>query len=177
MIKAALFSVFFLASLQANAAAAVDMAKEGLVFQRSLIAAIEGADRIIVREHSDPMDTYAGEETRPTAPEKTYAHKDLNAAEKQRFVSLIRAMSPVTQEAFPACVPEYHHTIKFIDKARRVLTMKICFGCGQVDFDGTQAAPPARIYTTLGAFVRGLGMSPERNWEKLARSAPPARSH
>jgi hypothetical protein len=178
MIKAAVFFMFCFASMQAPAYAVSDNASEGIEFQRSLLAAIEHADRIIIREHSDPMDFYVGGETLPTAPEKTYARKELSGSQKLRFASLVRAMSPVTQEAFPACIPEYHHTIGFVDKTRRTRTMKICFRCGQLEFEGTRTSPPGNIYKVLGIFVHEIGMMPKRDWEKLARTtaAAPVRS-
>ncbi|WP_146204354.1 hypothetical protein [Massilia glaciei] len=174
MIKAALFLIFCFASMQAAAFAVPENASEGIEFQRSLLAAIERADRIIVREHSDPMDFDDGGETLPAAPEKTYVRKELSGFQKLRFASLVRAMSPVTQDAFPACIPEYHHTIGFIDKARRTRTVKICFRCGQLEFEGARTSPPASIYTTLSIFVHEIGMVPKRDWEKLARTTAAA---
>lgn len=178
MIKAALFSMFLFARLQTDAFAAVEMASDGIQFQHSVLAAIEGSSRIIVREHSDPIDFYEGGETLPVVPEKTYVRKELSGLQKQRLASLIRSMSPVTQDAFPACIPEYHHSIAFIDKARRTRTMRICFRCGQLEFDGARTAPPPSIYTTLGIFIHEIGMVGKRDWEKLARTtvAPHARN-
>lgn len=171
MIKAVLFLIYFFASMQAAAFPVAENATEGHEFKRSLLAAIERADRIIVREHSDPMDFYEGGESLPAAPEKTYIRRELSGFQKRRFASLVRAMSPVTQEAFPACIPEYHHTIRFVDKARRTRTMKICFRCGQLEFEGARTSPPASIYTTLSSFVHEIGMVPKRDWEKLARTS------
>ncbi len=120
------------------------------------------------------MDFYDGGETLPAVPEKTYVRKELSGSQKLRFASLIRTMSPVTQDAFPACIPEYHHTIGFVDKARRTRTMKICFRCGQLEFDGARISPPASIYTTLSFFVYEIGMLPKRDWGKLARTTSAA---
>lgn len=80
--------------MQAAAFAVRENASEGIEFQRSLLSAIERADRIIVREHSDPMDFDNGGETLPVAPEKTYVRKELSGFQKLRFASLVRAMSP-----------------------------------------------------------------------------------
>ncbi len=174
MIKSFSFLIFLLTSLQVTAGVVPSPAAEGALFQRALLTAIDQAIRVVVREHSDPMDFYAGGETLPDVPEKTYVKVELTAIQKQRFASLLRTMSPVTQDAFPACIPEYHHTIEFIDKARRARKLKVCFRCGQLEFDGVQASPPASIYTTLSIFTQTIGMTPKRDWEKLSRAkAPP----
>ncbi|QYF94919.1 hypothetical protein KY495_07005 [Massilia sp. PAMC28688] len=158
----------------ASASVFLPVSNGGAGFQRQLVRTIETADRVVVREHSDPMDFYTGDGTIPTVPEKTYTSRQLNSLQQNRLVSFMRAMNPAAREAWAACMPEFHHTIEMYKARKRIGTMKVCFGCGHIDFDKSSSEPPAAIFMTLGMFVSELGMATKRDWHQLAHAKQPA---
>ena len=48
--------------------------------------------------------------------------------------------------------------------------MKICFTCGQVQWNATGATPPGSLIRGLGAAIQALGMEPSRDWHALAQT-------
>jgi uncharacterized protein with PIN domain len=144
--------------------------QQGELYKRDLLNTIKSSDTIIVTEHSDFIDFYDEKLTEQKEYiEKVYEKLELNALQRKLFFEHIQRVKNKTQDEFPACEPEIHHTIQFYRKGVLFSTLKICFECGQIEWDGSKYDPPLDIYNGLESFVKSIGLHPERDWEKLAK--------
>lgn len=144
--------------------------KQGKTYLNELSNAIHDSDRIIVTEHSFELDAYDMDKNVSLLPETVvYRTLELNQEQKNMFLSAIKQLDPKTQDAFPACIFEPHHTVYFHVKGKLRSTMQICFGCGQVEWSATQATPPWSLYGGLQSVIKNLGLQPERDWPILAQ--------
>ena len=142
----------------------------GREYRDALSAMIRGSDRIIVTEHSWAYDLLEPNSMASLIPEEiVYGTRDLSPAQKAMFLNSIERLDPTTQDSFPGCVAEVHHTIRFFAHGSLVSRMDICFHCGQVDWDGTTATPPWSLYSALSFVVKQIGFEPERDWTELAK--------
>jgi hypothetical protein len=147
---------------------------EGQYYKTAVGAAIAHADRIVVSEHSSDVDS--DQESISSYKPVTYREITMTPAQKAMFASNIGAMPPATQDAFPACIFNGHHTIKFYAGQKLTSTMEICFECGQIRWNGSQNNPPWALSSTLKAVIENLGLSPKRDWYALAKSRPATRA-
>jgi hypothetical protein len=135
-----------------------------------LIDAIQSADRIVVSEHTDRNDVHS-EEEEATYKEVTFATRELSPAQRGEFVSILKGLAPEIQDAFPACVFNPHHTIRFYRGGKLKSAVEICFGCGQVEWDGTGKTPPWALYAGLNQFVSSIGLRTKADWHAAAKDA------
>ena len=142
----------------------------GAQYRSQLAEMIRRSERIVVTEHSYPFDAYDTKAGKSLIPDEVvYGTRELSGREVDFFLDTVNGLDPSTQDAFAACIFEPHHTIRFYTAAESVSTMKICFKCWQVEWDGTELAPPWALYTGLAAVVKEAGFSPERDWASLAQ--------
>jgi hypothetical protein len=151
---------------------------EGRLYITALAEAIQKSDRIVVTEHSN-VDDVLDELTQPQRPKAyhpiVFATHELDPRERVKFLAAVRNMPVKTQDAEPACIFEPHHTITFFREKRQTSVLRVCFQCGQVEWDGSTKMPPWSLVPTLRTLITGLGMKEERDWRALAKT--PARVH
>ena len=142
---------------------------DGKLFKADLLSVISRADRIIITEHSNKND-YSDPDAGVVyqGPVIKYGQVELNDKQKADFSSVIISLSNETQDAFAACIFDPHHTIQFYSGGKLSDTMEVCFQCGQVEWKGNTRTPPWSIYSGLSRVVKSVGLSPERDWRKLA---------
>jgi hypothetical protein len=144
---------------------------DGRIYRDSLVAALDAADKVVISEHSDPLDLGPPVENVPAPSIVEYRRVELTPAQRAFFRKTLVKMKPETQSWYSACIPAVHHTIRF-EKANGVRgTLRICFECSQVFWDGTEVSPPAAIHSALREILENAGLEPKRNWHKLALEA------
>jgi hypothetical protein len=144
---------------------------EGRKYIAALVQAIRDADRIVVTEHSDPMDLFDGDAHESLIPDDVvYATRVLNAQQKSILIGILQGLDPATQDAFTACIPEQHHAIAFEGGKGPNTVMEICFQCGQIDWPGAVATQPWSLVGGLSTFVSTLGMQPKQDWSERAKA-------
>jgi len=132
---------------------------------------IRHADRIVVTEHSSPLDFMTPESTEfPQKDEIVYGTRELTSSQKAHFLRVIEKLDPTTKDAFAACVPVVHHSIHFFAHEKLLSTMDVCFECGDVAWQGSKATPPWSLQSGLAVVVKDIGFQPERDWAALARA-------
>ena len=137
--------------------------------------AIRSADRIVIAEHSSPVDLYDAAAGKPLAhKEFVYRTVELNDSQRSQFLKLIEGLDPKEQDAFPACIFEGHHTVRFYAGAKLVSSLQVCFECGQVEWPVTNATPPWSLVPGLEKVIRNAGLQPKRDWAELARAHLPS---
>jgi hypothetical protein len=142
----------------------------GRVYIRELGDAIRSADKIVVAEHSHDLDVFDEETGRSLVSRQlVYGVKELSKGHREKFLSTIERLDPKTQDEFPACIFEPHHSVSFYSRGEILSTMEICFVCGQLSWDATKATPPWSIYPGLASFIKAIGFEPERDWSTVAR--------
>ena len=147
-----------------------DIDQDGQAYLGALAEIIQRSDRISVTEHSYEYDAYDTEAGRSLIPDEVvYGTRELDASQEGLFLSTIQALDPKTQDAFAACIFEPHHTVRFYTAGKLTSTMKICFECGQVEWDATKTTPPWSLPSGLATFINGIGFSPDRDWAALAK--------
>jgi hypothetical protein len=147
---------------------------DGRRYIDALAAAFEKSDRIVVTEHSNAYDVFH-QLTQPQFPKDyrpiIFSAHELSPRERANFLAAIRSMAARTQDSVTSCTFEPHHTIAFFRDSRQTSAMRICFQCGQVEWDGSTAMQPWSLIPTLGPLITGLGMKQERDWGTLAKAA------
>lgn len=147
----------------------VNTAHHGLEYRARLAETIRRSDRIVLTEHSCPLDAYDSGRGRSRIPDEVvYGRCEFSAALRDRFLSSIDGLDPQTQNAVTACIFEPHHTLRFYAGDALLSTMAICFKCSQVKWDGADVDPPWTLYPALAEVVKSAGFSPERDWTALA---------
>ena len=143
---------------------------EGREYRDTLAETIRRANKIIVTEHSDLFAAYRRANRKfPTPAEVVYGTRKLSDEQKQFFLTTVEALDARTQVGIPKCIFEPHHTIRFYVDEKLVSRMFICFKCNQVEWTRTSLRPPESLYSGLATFIKGIGLSPKRDWEALAR--------
>lgn len=142
--------------------------EHGKQYRDRLAAAIARADRIVVTEHSSPWDA-RNESSESLAPQDiVYSAVTLSAQQREQFGDAIERMSTITQDWMSGCLPAWHHTVSFYEQDRLASTMKICFECSQVQWDGGDGLThPKSIHEVLRNFVANTGLHPHREWRQL----------
>jgi hypothetical protein len=162
-------SLFLILSIALTACDGDEKAASEL-YKADLINAINSADKIIITEHSNEYDySNPDEEKMYEGSIIQYGKVELNAKQKANFSAIISGLSNQTQDAFAACIFDPHHSILFYSNGKLTSTMDICFMCGQVEWQGSSGTPPWSIYSGLSQVVESVGLSPERDWRKLAK--------
>ena len=146
---------------------------EGQLYINALAQAVQKADQIVVTEHSDVSDVLdshpqalSAEKYRPVI----YNTHELSSSERADFLNAVKKMEPDTQDSFTACVFEPHHTITFVRQGRAMSTLRVCFQCGQVEWDGSNKTPPWSLIPMLKDMVGKIGMKDKRDWYALAKT-------
>jgi len=146
---------------------------EGQLYINALAEAVQKADQIVVTEHSDVSDVLdshpqalPAEKYRPVI----YNTHELSSSERAAFLNAVKKMEPNTQDAFTACAFEPHHTITFVRQGRAMSTLRVCFQCGQVEWDGSNKTPPWSLIPTLKNMIEKIGMKDKRDWYALAKT-------
>lgn len=151
--------------------------KEGALYKEQLLQAIRTADAIQVTEHSHPFDLRDDRGNLPEdAPIRIYRELTLPPDAVENFHREIRRVPAKTQEYFSGCMFVDHHTIRFMKGGRTTSTMKICFECRQIEWDGTSHAPPEALLRHLGVVLSWNGFQPDRDWRRLALPREPVGS-
>ncbi|WP_374354232.1 hypothetical protein [Chitinimonas sp.] len=143
---------------------------DGAKYIAELGEMIQRSDRIVVNEHSFELDAYDFAAHKSLlSHDVIYDSRELNRQQKALFLATVQQLKPETQDAFPACIFEPHHTVLFFSGVKLISTMKICFQCGQVKWDASTTTPPWALYSGLSGFISGIGLQPVRDWRALAR--------
>ena len=151
---------------------------EGALYREQLSEAIRSADAIHITEHSHPFDFRDKSANIPAdAPTRIYRELTLPPNAVEVFHDEIRGMDPETQEGDTGCLFVDHHTIRFINNGATTSTMRICFKCSRVQWDGTTHAPPESLIRHLSLVLFWNGFKPEQNWPRLAHDVPPPRGN
>jgi hypothetical protein len=152
-----------------SASACEDRAADS--YKGALLRAISMAERIVVSEHSDRYDGMAQYVDGQPEPQWrsiiTYNKREMNANQKNAFLARISAMPAFDEEIVTACIFQPRHTIEFYTGGKMSSAMRICFQCGQSEWDGSKKIAPRYIYAPLEAVVKEMGFSPERDWHNL----------
>lgn len=147
---------------------------EGRLYINALVNAIQRSDRIVVTEHSnvnDVLDELTLPQRPPDYHQITYTTHELSLQERTNFLATLKSMAAKTQDAEPACIFEPHHTIMFYRESKQLSALRVCFQCGQVDWNGSTKMPPWSLVPTLGTLIAGWGMKEARDWRALAKNA------
>lgn len=134
-----------------------------------LLDAIQDSDRIVIREHSDRVDFFGMNPVPQTLPEYTYVLKELSIGEKILFQDDIMALRGVAKQRVTNSIFTPHHTIEFYEQGSLRSTMKICFGCPAIRWDGTDRKESEDVYRALTTVILRAGMQPNGAWDVMAK--------
>lgn len=154
-------ALVFLLFLPLIAHAAVPAGSQAYI--DALSRTIRSADRIVVTEHSFALDSVVQQEV-------VYRTRELGIGQRSSFRKLVERINPQSQSVYSACMFEPHHTIHFYSRNEEISTMRICFKCNQIEWDGSKDAPPGAIYGALRSFILRIGLEPSRDWRALAEA-------
>ncbi|WAC18910.1 hypothetical protein OVA24_16890 [Luteolibacter sp. SL250] len=142
--------------------------EDGALYKDQLLEAIRTADAIHVTEHSSRFDRNDGVD----APFRIYRELTLPRDAVEDFHREIIKVPSKTKDYLTACIFEDHHTIRFKKGGQTTSTMRICFKCHQIEWDGSPCRPPLDLLRHLDSFLSRHGFQPERDWRALALAPP-----
>lgn len=149
---------------------------EGALYREQLSEAIRTADAIHITEHSNPFDFRDKNDMAPAdVPTRIYQEMTLPPEAVEIFHQEIRGMEPEPPEYPSGCLFVDHHTIRFLKNGATTSTMKICFKCSRIQWDGTVHVPPENLIRHIKRVLAWNGFKPEQDWERLAIDVPPPR--
>ncbi|MDB6079036.1 MAG: hypothetical protein JWO82_2783 [Akkermansiaceae bacterium] len=138
---------------------------DGVIFKKEFVAAIKGAQKVRMTEHS------WGGEGLWSGPEVVYKAAELTAEVKAKLLAAVEGMA-TEPLAEPKRCNQPHHSIEFTDAAGKTSVMEVCFLCSQIRWPGMTAAKwPADVFPTLKEFLEKEGFQAERDWKALAVEA------
>ena len=147
-------------------------AADGAKYREALVALIRKSDRVVVTEHSDPLDLFDHVAKKSEIAEPiVYAEHELTVAQQELFATTIEGLDPKTQDAFSSCIPVVHHTFHFYSNNRLTDRIDVCFLCSQIMWPGVKVVPPWSLYSGLERVLVQFGFQPKRDWPTLARES------
>jgi hypothetical protein len=149
------------ADVAANAPAAVE-------YKSELLATIRDARRIVIVEHSNPLDVApVGGRAPAPRPTRVYGVRTLDAAQRKYFLDRVSGLSPDLPRMVSFCAFVDHHTIYFFGAGTEPIKMEVCFECGDVNWTGRSRSAPIGLIGALSDVVKASGLSPTRDWRAL----------
>jgi hypothetical protein len=141
---------------------------EGWRLRESLSAALARADRVVVVEHSDPVDFVQAKPTSSSSrTPRIYRSVELDAPAKVALQSAVQQMSTKSADS-PFCILEVHHTIELYVKEKLESRIDVCFQCGQVVWSAAEYPIPEGLLSALTPTILNSGMQGRRDWAALA---------
>ncbi len=134
-----------------------------------LLDSIQDADKIVIREHSDKVDFFGLIPEGETSPEYTYSEKELTIGEKISFQDDVMALRGVAKMRANNSLFVPHHTIDFYEQGMLRSTMKICFECPAIKWNGANRKESEDVFTALSNVITRSGMQPKKAWDAMAR--------
>ncbi|MDZ4686805.1 MAG: hypothetical protein SH850_17160 [Planctomycetaceae bacterium] len=142
---------------------------DGRRFKAELIQHIQSANRIVVTEHANFTDFWTRTGTLE-AKDIVYGTITLDATQKSRLLATVKAMSDGAMSGGSGCIFEPHHTIAIYNDGSLTSSVRICFLCSQIQWDGTRWIPPRDVCMQIRGFIEFLGFTPSRDWKALAQA-------
>jgi hypothetical protein len=142
---------------------------ESKKYNVALLDAIQNADKIMIKEHSDKIDFFNLIPEFEIAPYYIYALKELNTGEKILFLDDVRKLKGVAKKDIKDCIFEPHHTIDFYENGLLKSTMRISYKCGDIKWNGSNLQASQDVFGALTAVINRAGMQTERPWDALAK--------
>jgi len=144
--------------------------EEAKKFKAELLAAISGAHRINVIEHSWRYDFFdENGELVEDPPHIEYERKELTPELRTGFQAVFERMPGIPETAFSLCMFEPHHAIEFIDEEGSKSCIRICFKCGDTEWDGRAVVPPEEFHEVFRSLIEPLGFQAHREWQELTK--------
>ena len=141
---------------------------EALVYRQALVDLLRGSRRIVIVEHSDPLDAISVDgKTPPHAPSRVYATRELRPEEQAAFAARVGEVPAVLPRIHAMCAFIAHHTIFFHTPSGKPVEVAVCFQCGDIEWVGQAGQAPDGLIGALANTVRAVGLSPQRDWKAL----------
>ncbi len=146
-----------------------ELSTEAKEFKADLLAAISGAHRIYVVEHSwryDFLDDQGDSVEDP--PHVEYKRIELTPAERTTYETTFAKMPDTPKTKFSLCMFEPHHTIELVGKGGSKSFIQVCFKCGDTAWDGRSVVPPDDFQKVFRNLIEPSGFQSNREWIELA---------
>lgn len=142
---------------------------DGQAYLELLSDSIRRADRIVVTEHSSAFDVDPNSGKPFTTEPFVYKTRELNRLQKVVFAKAVERVQIHTDNIFPHCIFDPHHSVYFYNGGKLLSRMQISFVCGQIEWSATDMTAPGSLQDRLQPFLRALGMEPNRDWPAVAK--------
>jgi len=133
----------------------------GWGLHHQLLNSLKNASSVKVVEHScrwdGPFD--------PNYKEITYATVPLNHEQIVSLEDALQTRWDCSGLIMTACIFEEHHYIEIKERDGSVVTLHICFHCGEIVLNNEdQRIMPLGWHSSLGKFITSIGLHPEGPW-------------
>jgi hypothetical protein len=135
----------------------------GWWLRHELLTALDHASSVRVVEHSFFTDTHFVD---PSRKEVTYATKTLTPNQIESLREALPIRLDYSGSIMLSCAFEEHHYIEIRRQDGSILTLHICFHCGEIELDQQdQRLMPWGWYSSLSRFISSLGLHPHGPWD------------
>ena len=138
-------------------------------FNLALADAIQGADKVVIKEHSHRVDFFGTPAGIYSPPEYIYAKKELSPGEKVLFLESVRELVGEVDDERTQCLFEAHHTIDFYEGGQLKSSMRISYKCKDIEWNGSSFAASKDVFDALTPALKRAGMNIERDWDAMAK--------
>lgn len=142
---------------------------DALKYNQALVSAIQSADKIVIKEHSDKVDFFGVIPEGSSAPQYTYARKELNTGDKILFLEAAKELKGIENKGHSLCLFSPHHSIDFYEQGQLKSSMKVCYKCNEIKWNGTSYKTPQDVFQAVTPAIKRAGMYTDRGWDALAK--------
>jgi hypothetical protein len=148
----------------------LSLSTEAKKFKADLLAAISGASRIHVVEHSWRYDFFDDKgDLVEDPPHLEYKRIELTPAQRTTYETAFAEMPDTPKTVFSPCMFEPHHTIELVNEGGSKSFIKVCFKCGDTEWDGRSVVPPDDFQEVFRSLIEPSGFQANREWVGLAK--------
>ncbi len=141
---------------------------DALKYNQALVEAIQNADKIVIKEHSNQVDFFGTIPDYSAAPQYTYARKVLSPGEKILFLEGAKKLKGDKSRGLTNCLFAPHHRIDFYELGQLKSSMKVCYKCNEIKWNGTSYQPSEDVFDAVTPAINRAGMKANRDWDALA---------
>ena len=152
----------------------IEGGEEAAAFDRSVVAAVESADRIVLTAHQNVFDVLDDTSGHFIGEDIVVASHELDAAERAALLAKLRRMNRELRIS-TMCLFSPHHAVVFHTGAD-VRRIEVCFTCGDIGWGERPSAYPFGLHRVLYDLFTDAGLEPERKWERTVINRRPRKA-
>jgi len=131
-----------------------------------IIKAIRDADKVIVKEHANPID-FGSKEKLSQMP--VYKTATLTSGQRKLLIDDLAKIKGSGISPLTSCVFDPHHTMEFHKGGKLINSVLICYRCDAIKFSNSSRKGAMGIVAAMAPGLKKAGFTTERDWRKFGK--------